>query len=373
MLCCGGDTVILPKATEMKLDCSDGIQLAAQSWKVSTTSSEIMTEGVKPEELRVLCLHGWMDNANSFHILAPALIEYLDANMAATTEQQVESKKAACFRSVHVVCLDLPGHGLSSHRSQDAPPMIRAEYLFYVAEALRQLQWVDKPKRGNNRQPNDNKQKFVIVGHSMGSGIALLYAAAFPEQVRQLVFLDALAPLVGRSDTSTAQNLRQYVQTRQLDGQMLADPANRFYYPSKEAATKARINSAKSFPGNQYISQMAAEQLVERGVVEDEPINSNNGALKRRFRFRHDPRLAWKSLLNLTQDQLDELYREVQCPTCILLGQDGWPFEEAQKQRVQQVLQPTVFKTMPGSHSLHADPDVAEAVVQEIVEFLLQQ
>ena len=43
---------------------------------------------------KILCLHGWLDNAASFNRLAPLLLD--------STETPTE-----------IVCLDFPGHGLS--------------------------------------------------------------------------------------------------------------------------------------------------------------------------------------------------------------------------------------------------------------------
>lgn len=45
-----------------------------------------------PDAPKVLCMHGWLDNAASFELLAPRL------------------------PGLRVVALDLPGHGLSEHR-----------------------------------------------------------------------------------------------------------------------------------------------------------------------------------------------------------------------------------------------------------------
>jgi len=126
------------------------------------------------------------------------------------------------------------------------------------------------------------------------------------------------------------------------------------------------------FPGKQYISEEAARALVLRGVAEEEAEEDNNNNHKKRFYFRHDQRLQWKTLQQFSVEQLDELYRDVKCPTCVLLGEDGWPVDEELQTRTKQVLNPTVFQTLPGSHHFHADPDNVEAVTNAIVSFIHQ-
>ncbi|GAA4224819.1 pimeloyl-ACP methyl ester carboxylesterase [Sagittula marina] len=101
----------------------------------------------------VLALHGWMDHADSFSILAPRL--------------------TGC----RVVALDLSGQGLSAHRAAHATYNIWDD-LPQIAGILDRLGWV---------QP-------VLMGHSRGANIAALFAAAQPDRVRALVSLDALAP-----------------------------------------------------------------------------------------------------------------------------------------------------------------------------------
>ena len=102
---------------------------------------------------RVLCVHGWLDNAASFSRLAPLL--------------------AGC----DVVALDLPGHGRSAHRGAGTLQYF-VEYVADVVAALDALGWDDA----------------VLLGHSMGGGIATAVAAAAPARVRRLCLVEGLAP-----------------------------------------------------------------------------------------------------------------------------------------------------------------------------------
>jgi pimeloyl-ACP methyl ester carboxylesterase len=103
---------------------------------------------------RVLCLHGWLDNAASFSPLAP-LLDRLDR-----------------------VALDLPGHGYSEHRHFSTRYHF-VDYLFNVDAALDTLGWED----------------CHLVGHSLGAAIAAVYGAGAPERVRSLVLLDSMGPI----------------------------------------------------------------------------------------------------------------------------------------------------------------------------------
>jgi pimeloyl-ACP methyl ester carboxylesterase len=158
---------IIPK--EITIQCSDGIKIAAQSWHTTTTSkSEQPTNATtnQNEHNRILCLHGWMDNCRSFYKLAPAIIKHYEENN----------------KSCNVMAMDFPGHGWSSHKGIDAPPSVLAESIFYVNDFIHHLQW--------DGESNTDTEPFTLIGHSMGAGIACMYAAAFPEQIKKLILID---------------------------------------------------------------------------------------------------------------------------------------------------------------------------------------
>jgi len=305
--------------------CSDGMTIAAQHWRASTNSNNTRH--------CILCLHGWLDNCQSFHKLAPSLSD-----------------------SAELVALDFPGHGLSSHKSADGPPSVLADAAFYVAETVQQLQW----------------DSFILVGHSMGAAVSLIYAAAFPEQVEKLVLLEGAGPLT-RKATDVAKHVRASVERRQAGNAVLfpqystvngatkkKEPRT---YPNIDLAVETRCKTATLSPGNQYLSKEASRVMVERATVQ---VDSGG------FQFRHDARLQWPSLQYMTDEQVEGLYRDVTCPVCLLLAENGWPVDETRKEAAAKKLQPTVFKTLPGSHHFHADPDTADAVAKEVKAFLEQ-
>jgi pimeloyl-ACP methyl ester carboxylesterase len=138
---------------EILLQTSQG-QMAGLGWR-------------KQDAPRVLCLHGWLDNAASFVPLAPFLKDF------------------------DLVALDLPGHGHSDHRHTSTRYHF-IDYLFNVDAALDALDWDD----------------CHLVGHSLGAAIAAVYAAGAPDKVRSIVLLDTIGPISVTAE-GTADRLRR--------------------------------------------------------------------------------------------------------------------------------------------------------------------
>jgi pimeloyl-ACP methyl ester carboxylesterase len=193
----------------------------------------------------------------------------------------------------------------------------------------------------------------------MGAAISCVMAAAFPERIEKLVLLDGAGPL-DRPAASISKHIRNHIERRQAGNIKLA-MEKRQQYPSIETAVRIRRKTAANFPGNQYISVEAAREMVLRGseITEDGMV-----------RFRHDPRLRWPSAHYFTQEQTEALYEDIQCPTCVLTAEDGWPMDDEKKERLIKLLKPQLTKRLPGSHHFHADPNTAPAVIEEIINFL---
>lgn len=305
-------TTALATMKERTFVCSDGLTLAAQCYPPKGEARH-----------KVLLLHGWLDNCRTFWKLAPHL-EHDD-----------------------VVALDLPGHGQSGHKSKDTPPLVLAEQAYYVADVLQQLEW---------------KSDVTLIGHSMGAAVSLMYSASFPEQIERLVLLEGAGPLA-RNSKDVPQHLRSHIEKRLKGNKSLYNDNGKGprLYPSLEKAAETRQATAKLTPGNQYLSIEAARELVGRATSPQEDS----------FTFQHDVRLQWPSLLYMTPTQVEVLQESVQCPICLLLAEDGWPFDADRLDSTKQRLQPTKFEILPGSHHFHADPDTADAVAQHVKDFLM--
>lgn len=313
---------------EVILPCPDGTKIAAQVWTTAESDDEGPEQPVESisKPRRILCLHGWMDNCRSFHLLAPGLVESLPDD-------------------TECVALDLPGNGLSSHKSPDGPPDF-AESAFYVAEAIRQLQW-DKDIRN---------RPITLIGHSLGAGVACLYTAAFPEQVEKLVLIDGPGALE-RNPEETGNHVRNHILRRLSSVKRVSKER---VYSSLEDAVAVRQEAVKAFPGEQWISDKAAHELVSRGTHK-----LKGGGVQ----FRHDKRWQMPSARYFSIEQVEAIYRMIDCPVAMILARDGWPFEGMDR-RIK-LLRPAVLETLPGSHHLHADPDTSGRVVDVVRGFML--
>lgn len=165
----------------------------------------------KPGAPKVLCLHGWLDNAASFVPLAPYLGGF------------------------DLLALDFAGHGFSSHRPETSRYYF-SDYLFDVDAALDVLGW----------------DQCHLIGHSMGGGVASCFAAALPERVRRLVLLDSIGVLT----------LPVNQAARQLGLSMLSVRKARSFlrpYESIEEAMLARQQKSS-------LSDAAARLLCQRSL-----------------------------------------------------------------------------------------------------------
>jgi len=383
---------------EKLIPCSDGVQLAALHW---TQSDEKATNISKKNHHhhRILCLHGWLDNASSFHVLAPSLIEKISPPSSSS--------------KVDIVAIDHVGHGKSMHKSPDST-MIFTEFVYYVAETMKFLQW-DTPRSKDDNPTaaaaaaataTTTTTTTTLIGHSMGAAIALLYTAAFPEQVDRLILLDGIGP-ASRNSAHIAQHVRDSITKRLSSNPTLfphlyssssADPAihhsststtRQRVYTSLDSAIEARLSTNYAFQENLYMSREAAHALVHRGTkpfllrnnkiknhqddVDDLDSTTTSSSSSSAVVFSHDQRLKWPSTIYFTKEQTEALHRSITCPTCLIIAKDGYLIQngEVEITNAQKNIQNLSIEKASGSHHFHMDPDTAEEAVEHVYQFIV--
>lgn len=280
-------------ARELTLDLPQQ-RLAARAWG-------------DPSLPPLLGLHGWLDNAASFDAIAPRLGKHF-----------------------HFVALDFAGHGRSGHAS----PGIAYRFVdgvFDVLAAADALGW----------------DRFDLLGHSMGGGIASLTAAACPGRVLRLVTIEALGALVTPAEQTAAQLRRGIAQARAL----ASKPLRVFASADEAIAARAQANG---------LSRAAAEPLVLRGI---KPVPGG-------WSWSSDQRLTTASLQRFTEAQVRDLLRHIAAPTLLILAPDSTvqPVSEAAlAERIATMAQIEVLR-LPGGHHLHLENP--QPVAQAILDFL---
>jgi pimeloyl-ACP methyl ester carboxylesterase len=275
-----------PVELRMELPCGN---LAAQCWG---------GDAAPP----LVALHGWLDNAASFALLAPRL--------------------ATRWK---VIALELPGHGGSDH----LPPGASYHYMDHVQAVLQAIDALAL-------------DRYTLLGHSLGAGVASLVAAARPERVEHLLLIEGLGPL-GDDGSNTLQRFRDAFATQSTS----ARPLRRFH--SIEQAVHARS----------MVSGLAAElaePIVRRGLIE-----ADGG-----WRWRSDPRLTRPSPTRLSETQVHALLRGITAPTSLLLARPATPYlpstlMQARADGVEHI----VVSHLDGGHHLHLErPDAVDAWVR---------
>ncbi|MEM8498839.1 MAG: alpha/beta hydrolase [Pseudomonadota bacterium] len=263
-----------------------------------------------PEDgIPLLALHGWLDNAASFDVLAPLL--------------------DAC----RVVAVDLSGQGLSSHRPSSSQYLIWSDLVDLLAIAD-QLGW----------------DTFNVIGHSRGGMISTLLAIAAPDRVAKLVTLDTLMPFPSPAEEAT-KNLREYVRDERRFLAKKAEKLEQKPFPTLDKAVEVRQMLMPIEHGSAIRILLRGSREVEGGYI-----------------WRHDERMKGRSAFKLSAEHNEILYRDLDSATLFfitknLLKRSPYLAEFAAKNNNVEMIK------VEGNHHFHLEDPVHE-IVPRIKQFL---
>jgi len=251
----------------------------------------------------LLALHGWLDNAAGFSGIAPIL--------------------AQGFR---LIALDLPGHGRSAHLPQGAARYHVPDYANHVLDAADALQL----------------ERFDLLGHSLGAGVASLAAAAAPTRVRKLALIEGLGPLADDGSNTLGR-------WRDAEAQRRVTRRAPRVFASADDALSARVAVGDLLPHE-------ARGLVERGLRRVE------GG----FVWSSDPRLRLPTPVRIEEGQLQRLLAGIEVPTLLLLADPETPYLPRAKMDARTACVRDIHvERIAGRHHLHLQHP------QEVAERLL--
>ncbi|XP_042856801.1 serine hydrolase-like protein [Penaeus japonicus] len=254
--------------------------------------------------LRVLALHGWLDNANSFDALLPLLPEGLE-----------------------VLSLDLAGHGLSDHLPVGGRYDVMT-HVVYLREAVQRLGW----------------SGFVLLAHSLGALIANYYTALYPRDVRALVVLDYLRPF-HKEDRLATWRAENGLMQREEQGR----GRGRRAYSEDEAL--ARMVEARKGGYNKELPNLdkdAARILLPRAA------RRVDGG----YVWRHDEKARTRYSMLYGDDNWMYVISHITCPVMAVRADDGLcqqpddayaPVLEAYRKSARVFR----FDRIPGGHHVH--------------------
>jgi len=254
----------------------------------------------------VLCLHGWLDNAASFAVLAPLLENH------------------------YLVAPDLTGHGQSDRRSADATYQIWDD-LPEVLGIVQALGW----------------EQFALLGHSRGAIIGSLFAASFPERVQRMVMLDAVGPQPVADNLFPAQ-MRKFL----IEKGSLLHRENRFFASLEEAAT-ARETGGMRPDAARFIAQRNLRACAQGYTWTTDPRLRGASAVKL------TPGQVDATLGALVMPTL-----------LLLAEQGHGGRHEAMHQLARRAIPELQMAYLPGGHHFHMEQPEVQAVADIIAEFL---
>ena len=221
----------------------------------------------------------------------------------------------------HVIAPDLRGHGDSAWSPDGNYEM--GAFVYDLAQLIHQL----------------DLAPVTIVAHSMGGNISTRYTGLFPDKVKKLVSIEGLGPSPAvqeeRAKTSFDGRMRQWIEDkRQAAGRQ----------PKRYATLDDAL--ARMIAENSYLTPEQARHLTIHGINRNE-----DGS----WSWKFDNYLNIWTIFDMPQEDIQQLWSNITCPTLLLYGADSWASNPEKDGRIQYFNNARVIEFENAGHWLHHD------------------
>ncbi|XP_017059065.1 serine hydrolase-like protein [Drosophila ficusphila] len=204
-------------------------------------------------ERPILAIHGWLDNLGTFDRLIPLLPDYIG-----------------------VLCIDLPGHGRSSHLQPGMHYSIY-DYVFIIPRVMKEYGWT----------------KVSLMGHSLGGIMSFMYASLAPHTVDMVISLDILLPkpLVdpGAALFEAARDMEKHlVEEDRQEQSNLHEPPSYTLSQLTKVLAKGSSNSVTT----EFAKHLLHRQVAKSQLYPDRFYFSRDGRVKYYHSIFIEPGLA---------------------------------------------------------------------------------
>lgn len=276
---------------------------------------------------KILCSHGWLDNASSFERLVPFILDH---------ENNAEN--------YHIIAMDHPGVGLSSHKPQGA------EYTMFstiieMKRIMDQLKWT----------------KATLLAHSLGAHHSFMYSCIYPSQIDTLISIDLTQPLIASLNMMNANLVNAIDEHFKYEYSHTDDPITNIRIPvySKDDALQRLMESHAN-----SLTKESAEFLLKRGAKKQ----------SWGYTFSRDVRVRNTIGLGYTEDIMRQYLIETFRPNLMIIRGNQSPYNRNNEVRARfyEIFNENcpIFEEvcLEGTHHLHMNNP--EPVAAEVNRFL---
>ncbi|MEN6539499.1 MAG: alpha/beta fold hydrolase, partial [Mizugakiibacter sp.] len=188
--------------------------------------------------------------------------------------------------------------------------------------------------------------RFRLLGHSLGAGVASLLAAAVPARIERLALIEGLGPIAD-DPAHTLARFRDAIARRRG-----AEDKRARVFANVEEAVQARVRAGG-------LDAAQARPIVERGLK----------AVAGGHTWSSDPRLTLPSPLRIEETQLRRLLAGIAAPTLLLLADPITPYLPTATMDARAACVAAIrVQRMAGGHHLHLERP--QAVAEALLPFL---